>query len=142
MNPMQLGIFAYIVLFLIVFPVIYMETKSEPSPSFFVSRFYSLLKRLAWGLFFNGIFTGFTMVFLQNHTRMNQETQGTLALLQLTVVSIVLAVWAYRRPRIYRKKPSLFFPLLLGLLLVIDFWLSMTILVSAVWTARPISLAI
>ncbi len=141
MNIFQI-IIAFTILLLTVCPVLCVEIKSQPAPPFFVSRFYSLLKRLAWGLFFNGFFTGFTIAFLQNHTRMNQVAQGTIAMLQLTVVPVLLAFWAYRRPRVYPKRPFLIFPLLLGLLLVIDYWLTMTMLVSAVWVSRPISLAI
>ena len=137
------SLIAFIVLLLTIFPVLYMETKSKSdSQCCFTSRFYSLLKRLGWGLFFNGIVTGVMMAFLKNHTRMNQVTQGTLALVQLTVVPILLAIWAYRRPRVYQKKPSLFFPLLLGFLLFIDYWMTMTMLVFAVGTARPILVAI
>ena len=95
-----------------------MNTAPQPPPPFFVSRLYSLVKRLAWGFFISGILA-FAAV-LDPPWRTSQFPRPEVDILILAgIISmpIILVLWSVFYPRHYAEKPSfltffLFFPML------------------------------
>lgn len=84
-----------------------MTPEHQLTPSVFVSRFYSIMKRLSWGLFLNGFLALFVLINIPEQSHMDEKKIGICFLSELIGMPILLSLWALRRPRRYQKRPSM-----------------------------------
>lgn len=124
-------------------------------PPLYTSRIYSLVKRLAWGLFLNGACALLTLFVAEKltdsgmfreqniilytlyHRIINGKNIGIFILVQLAVVPIFLVVWSLLKPRRYANKPSLWVLLLFIPLFVIASFLTGVAVMFASWSVWP-----
>ena len=117
-----------------------MNTAPQPPPSFFVSRFYSLVKRLALGLFLNGTIAIIEMFAF--YGLMDEEYLGSCLLVQLAIVPVALVLWSLLAPRRYVTKPSFLLIILYISLFFIDYFVTIYPLFFAVWWINQTTMAI
>lgn len=109
-------------------------------PRCYPSRFYSLVKRLAWGLFFNALIS-LCLQCVASNNRQNlfgdEKKLGVLFLVLLAVVPVLLVLWALLRPRLYAEKRSYWTLLLFLPLFAVDYFLTVCAIVFAYWMVWP-----
>ena len=118
-----------------------MKTDSNPPPTFYVSRFYSLVKRLAWGLFVNSILVLLSSQCVFNEwvhlRRIREKNIGVFLLVQLGVVPILLVLWALLKPRRYKVTPSLWTLPLFLTMIAMDCLLATGAYMFSAWLVWP-----
>ena len=121
-------------------PIYPMDNGNLPPSPAYTSRIYSLVKRLAWGLFFNGIGALFLLRVSEERPFsgiVREKHIGVFILVQLAVVPILLALWALVKPRRYTEWRSLWILPVFVPLFMIDFFLMEAAYVFACWAIWP-----